>query len=112
MIIKIIVLMSLCAVIAFRKHFKKRALFVFVFMVNLVYLAFSNNKSRGILLTIGTPFFHEIHTLNVQFIFCFTVVFKHLLIQHLQNLTSQVSIPKPCSHRIFNQEFSYIYSQS
>lgn len=29
MIIKIIVLMSLCAVIAFRKHFKKRALFVF-----------------------------------------------------------------------------------
>lgn len=27
MIIKIIVLMSLCAVIAFRKHFKKRALF-------------------------------------------------------------------------------------
>ena len=29
MIIKIIVLISLCAVIAFRKHFKKRALFVF-----------------------------------------------------------------------------------
>ena len=33
MIIKIIVLMSLCAVIAFRKHFKKRALFVFVLIV-------------------------------------------------------------------------------
>lgn len=33
MIIKIIVLMSLCAVIALRKHFKKRALFVFVLIV-------------------------------------------------------------------------------
>lgn len=33
MIIKIIVLMSLCAVIAFRKHFKKRALFVIVLIV-------------------------------------------------------------------------------
>lgn len=33
MIIKIIVLMSLCAVIAFRKHVKKRALFVFVLIV-------------------------------------------------------------------------------
>ena len=33
MIIKIIVLMSLCAVIAFRKHFKKHALFVFVLIV-------------------------------------------------------------------------------
>lgn len=33
MIIKIIVLMSLCAVIASRKHFKKRALFVFVLIV-------------------------------------------------------------------------------
>ena len=33
MIIKIIVLMSLCAVIAFRKLFKKPALFVFVFIV-------------------------------------------------------------------------------
>lgn len=33
MIIKIIVLISLCAVIAFRKHFKKRALFVFALIV-------------------------------------------------------------------------------
>jgi hypothetical protein len=33
MIIKIIVLMSLCAVIALRKHFKKRALFVFALIV-------------------------------------------------------------------------------
>ena len=33
MIIKIIVLMLLCAVIAFRKHFKKRALFVFALIV-------------------------------------------------------------------------------
>lgn len=33
MIIKIIVLISLCAVIALRKHFKKRALFVFALIV-------------------------------------------------------------------------------
>ena len=33
MIIKIIVLISLCAVIAFRKRFKKRALFVFALIV-------------------------------------------------------------------------------
>ena len=33
MIIKIIVLMLLCAVIAFRKHFKKRSLFVFALIV-------------------------------------------------------------------------------
>ena len=41
MIIKIIVLMSLCAVIAFRKHFKKRALFVFVLIVAICANIFS-----------------------------------------------------------------------
>ena len=35
MIIKIIVLMSLCTVIAFRKHFKKKAVFVFALVATI-----------------------------------------------------------------------------